>query len=104
MKMKRILSFICVLALALSMCSMFSFATAPEARATELDVGDYGEVNRMHTYVYNTPSTSSGYAYPEAIPIGTDMRVTGKSGNFYKVAFGYKSQWITGYVLKLHLS
>ncbi|MBR4866180.1 MAG: hypothetical protein IKU11_05810, partial [Clostridia bacterium] len=61
MKTKRILSFVCVLALVLTMCSAFTFAAAPEAEE-EAQSGmstrdlQIGTLNR-DTYLYSSPST-----------------------------------------------
>lgn len=75
MKTKRILSFVCVLALALSLCSVFSFAAAPEAEITEASAVAPRAASRYvvktSTYMYVNPSTTSAYACPYKLSVGT---------------------------------
>lgn len=105
MKAKRILSFVCVLALVLTMCSVFTFATQPE---TEVEIESeitprytgYGRVTSSRTYLYNRASTSSGYAYNGVIPVGTRVYVYETiDAVFHRVRVTLGGTQYTGYVL-----
>ena len=112
MKMKRILSFICVLALALSLCSVFSFATAPEAETEVVEAeedaraGVHYVVNKSSTYMYNRASISSGYKYNFPFPVGTHMTKAGNTSvvGFLYMTCTYNGNTYTGYVLTDHLT
>ena len=108
MKLVKIISIICVLALALTLVSSFAFAAAPEAEVS-VDAGDNARANKHYvvkktgTYMYNNASTGSGYKFPSPIPVGDHVvRVDQSVYNitFYKVMYGS----YTGYVLKSHLT
>ena len=109
--MKKILAFICVLTLVMSLCSMFSFATAPEAEEgvqTEMSTRDLqtGKTNKT-TYIYNSYSTSSGYKYSDPIPKNETVYiyslVTSNGVQFYKINWQNGTAHI-GYVLKNNIT
>jgi len=111
MKTKRILSFICVLALALSLCATVSFAAQPEAEdKIEAEVTPrytgYGTVTSTRTYLYNSASTSSGYAYNGVIPVGTQVYVysTTNDGEFHRIRVRIDNVNYTGYVFASHIT
>ena len=98
--MKKVLSIICVLALVVSLCSVFSFAAAPE-----VDAGDGARANARYvvsktgTYVYNSASASSGYKYNFPIPVGTQVvKESSGSTNGFIYATCYYNGTCTGYV------
>ena len=105
---KKTIALICVLALVVSMCSVFSFAAEPETEKEEptrvivaYKVGSYS------TYMYNSNSTSSGYKYNFSFPIGTRMtRIDTQTdyGSFYKMTCNYNGSTYTGFVLISHLA
>lgn len=111
MKTKRILSFVCVLALVLTLCSIFSFAAQPEAEAeieseiTPRYVGP-GTVTSTRTYLYNSASTSSGYVFNGNIPVNTPVNIlaTTNDGEFYRVRVTVTQGTFTGYVLANHVT
>ena len=112
MKKKHIIALVCVLALAVSLMSSFTYAAPPET--AEADAGNGArmyteyEVVRVRTYLYNSPSTNSGYVFDGNIPVGHSVyRVSSsnyydRSDNdrlFYKVSYGS----YTGYVIANHV-
>ena len=111
--MKKILAFVCILTLVMSLCSVFSFAVTPETGETT-SVGDnaryatYYRVNQSRTYMYNSASTGSGYVRPQPIPRGEMVRFISVSidGNFYKVSYydTEEDRTYTGFVESSHLS
>lgn len=112
MKIVKIISFICVLALAASMCSMFSFAAAPEAevevaesRATSGYTVKY-KVNQTRTYLYNRPSPTSGYVRPAPFSVDTPVYVDPSyiSDDYYKAKVTDGGVTYYGYFERSHLS
>ena len=106
MKTKRILSFVCVLALAVSLCSGFAFAAAPEATEEEASTWAYADIDCKvtksgGTHIYVSASTGSGYAYNGIIPQGKRMYIisTSSSGWYYYVRVTMGSSTYKGYVL-----
>lgn len=93
---KRIIAFICVLTLVVSMCSVFSFAAEPDVKVPQegTRTGGVHYKVRTATYMYVNPSTTSAYAYPSLIPVGTDLVANNVYLGFACVT--YKS--CTGYI------
>ena len=105
MKIVKIISFICVLALALTLVSSFAFAAAPEV--TEADSGvapaaydAFFRVTKSGTYLYNRASSGSGYACPSPISVGTVIMVDLSyiPDDFYSARHTVGSSVYTGYV------
>ena len=110
MRKIRLISFICVLALALSMCSVFSSAAAPEVekevveRSSRANYIALGEVDSAKTYLYNSNSTSSGYVYNAPLGIGTYVYIRALAGSYYYVDVQINGTMYTGYVLKVNVT
>ena len=110
MKTKRVLSFICILTLVVSLCSVFSFATQPETEAeieseiTPRYIGD-GKVISTRTYLYNRASTSSGYVFNGNIPVQTRVTIHSitNDGEFYYVTGTVSQGTFSGYVETSHV-
>ena len=78
MTLKRIISFMCVLILALTVASGFTYAALPETDdtiETNVYADVYGEVVKTSTYLFNSASSSSGYVRPDPIPVGTRLYI-----------------------------
>lgn len=112
MKIVKVISMVCVLALTL--VSGFAFAATQEAKVevTEASEGTRSSteyvVVKLGTYLYNSPSTSSGYVFSGNIPIGNSVYRVDSSNYydysdnrklFYKVSYGS----YTGYVIANHI-
>ena len=105
MKKKHIIALICVLALAVSLMSSFSFAAAPEVefsenmtRAIRYKVAAYG------TYMYNSPSENSGYKRQHPIPVGTYVTNTIDYGIFVYGTAKWNGETLSGYILRSQLA
>ena len=108
MKIVKIVSFICVLALAMSLCSMFSFAAAPEAEV-EVESSEIMPRAKLYivveprTYMYNTHSLQSGYVYPDPIPVGKYVTHKFDWGTLMECSATWSGATRTGCVLRSHL-
>ena len=102
--MKKVLAFICVLALVLSLCSVFSFAAAPEAEAEVVEAGDNV---RSPNYCY-TKTRTKLYAYTNGdhyyieIPSGTQLEILSGHTTERKHVRTMDGQY-EGYVLRAHI-
>ena len=109
--MKKILAFVCILTLVMSLCSVFSFAVTPETGETT-SVGDnaryatYYRVNQSRTYMYNRASLTSGYVRPAPIPVNSQVTFISPSGSFYRVSFydSDEARTYTGYIESYRLT
>ena len=93
--MKRFLAFICVLALVVSMCSVFSFAAEPEPDIAVPQegtrTGGVHYVVRTATHMYVSPNPNSGYVFQGYIPVGAHLVRVNNSGDdigWYKMQYG----------------
>lgn len=103
--MKKILAFVCILALALTLISSFAFAAAPELDVAVTQegtrTGGVHYVVKTATHMYVSASPNSGYVFPSLIPVGAhltrqDGGTHGAGGVYYKMMYNS----YVGYVLK----
>ena len=94
MKIVKVISMICVLALALTLVSGFAFAAAPEPDVKVPQegtrTGGVHYVVRTATHMYVDYDLSSAYACPSLIPVGAHLvRQNGVtySGGWYKMMY-----------------
>ena len=107
------MSLVCVLVLVLSLCPTLTFAAQPE---TEMELKSnvevryiaYGVVTSTGTYLYNNPSTGSGYVFNGNVPKESLVDVKSRAGSFYyadvTITSGPNVGVYTGYILKSHVT
>ena len=90
---KRIIAFICVLALVVSMCSVFSFAAEPDVKVPQegTRTGGVHYVVKRATHLYVGAGTG-GYVFSGYIPVGAhlvrqDNLPYGPNNEYYKVMY-----------------
>lgn len=103
---KRIIAFICVLTLVVSMCSVFSFAAEPDVKVPQegTRTGGVHFVVKTATYLYVSKNINGAHAYPSLLPVGTNLvRVDNGStidDGWYKMMYGS----YVGYIPKSRLT
>jgi len=108
MKKKQIIALACVLALVVSLMSSFTYAAVPEAEVEVAEAGDNARalkhyVVEIATYMYSEPHPYSPTAYPNKLPVGTNLvRVDSQeyNGVWYKMQYGS----YVGYILRTRLT